>query len=202
VIAALLLAAGSSRRFGAPKLLQDLGGKPVIRWSLESLIGPPVDEVLVVVPPEHRQLQRALAGLPVRYVVNFGADSGIGSSIAAGVSALRSNSQAVLVALADEPRMPKIALSHVLERYRQGGASIVVPTYEGVRGHPVLFDRSVFAEVRQLGGDVGARELTERDPSRLAFVEVGSAKPVDVDTPADLEKLRTGAPPSAHPDAR
>lgn len=190
MIAALLLAAGSARRFGAPKLLQDLGGKSVVRWSTEALIGAPVDEILVVVPPEHRQLQRALAGLPVRYVVNFGADSGIGSSIACGVSALRADTDAVLVALADEPRTPRAAITRVYDRYREGGVSIVVPTYEGIRGHPVLFDRSVFSEVRLLGGDVGARALTEREPERAAFVEVGVAKPIDVDTPADLARLR------------
>ncbi len=190
MIAALLLAAGSARRFGAPKLLQDLDGKPIVRWSAEALAGAPIDEVLVVVPPEHREVQRALAGLRVRYVVNHGADAGIGTSIAAGVAAFGADTEAVLVALADEPGVPREALRRVYERYREGGASIVVPLYDGVRGHPVLFDRSVFGEVGMLGGDAGARALTERDPGRAAFVELGVAKPTDVDTPADLERLR------------
>jgi CTP:molybdopterin cytidylyltransferase MocA len=149
-----------------------------------------VDDVIVVVPPEHRQLQRALAGLRVRYVVNDDPDVGMSGSIAVGVAALRADTEAALIALADEPHVPRDALRRVLGRYRDGGVRLVVPTYGGVRGHPVLLDRSVFDEVRSLSGDVGARSLTERDPGRVAFVELDVAKPIDVDTPADLANLR------------
>jgi MobA-like NTP transferase protein len=82
----------------------------------------------------------------------------------------------------------------VVERYRAGGARIVVPTYRGIRGHPVLFERSVFGELRGMTGDHGARTVTDRDPTRLAIVDIEDAKPIDVDTPADLLRLRAGKP--------
>lgn len=196
MIAALLLAAGAARRFGAPKLLQEIDEKPIVRWSAESLRGAPVDETIVVVPRDHTGLQRALVGLDVRFVVNDHADRGMGSSLACGVSALGSNVDAVLVALADEPLVGRTALLRVVERYRAGGARIVVPTYRGIRGHPVLFERSVFEELRALSGDHGARTVTDRDPSRVAVVELENPKPIDVDTPADLVRLRATAPSS------
>lgn len=197
MIAALLLAAGESRRFGAPKLLQDLDGKPVVRWSAEALGGPPVDEIIVVVPREHDGMRAALAGIPARFVVNEHAELGIGGSLARGVAAVAPNVDAVVVALADEPTVGRAGLLRVIQRHRAGGVSIVVPTYRGIRGHPVLFDRSVFAELRALSGDQGARAVTDRDLGRVAFVELREPKPIDIDTPADLSHLRSGRPKAA-----
>jgi molybdenum cofactor cytidylyltransferase len=191
VIAAVLLAAGSARRFGAPKLVQDLGGKPLIRWSAEVLTGPPVDEIVVVVPPDHGGLTAALAGIPARFVVNAQPDSGIGASVACGIQALGEGTRAALVALADEPSLSHPVLQGVVGQYRETGASIVVPRFRGTRGHPVLFDRSVFDELRALTGDQGARTVTERNPGRVAILEVDEDKPADVDTTADLSRLRS-----------
>jgi molybdenum cofactor cytidylyltransferase len=193
VIAALLLAAGAARRFGAPKLLQELNGKPLARWSAELLLGAPVDEIIVVVPPDHAELRLALAGVEARFVVNPHPDRGMGSSLACGVSALDASVAAVLVALADEPALTHGALERVVERYRAGGASIVAPTYRGVRGHPVLFDRAVFGELRALSGDRGARSVVDQDLARVAFVELGEVQSIDVDTPDDLARLRRQA---------
>jgi molybdenum cofactor cytidylyltransferase len=190
VIAALLLAAGAARRFGAPKLLQDLHGKPVVRWSAEALMGAPVDEVIVVVPPDFDALRTALQGIDAYFVVNPHPALGIASSLACGVAALSADTTAAIVSLGDEPMVSRTAAGRVLERYRAGGAQIVAPTYAGVRGHPVLFDRSVFDELRTFSGDVGARPVVDRDPQRVAFIEIGEPMPLDVDTPEDLARLR------------
>lgn len=190
MIAALLLAAGAGRRFGGPKLLQDLDGKPVVRWSVETYRHPLVGEIVVVVPPEHEDIRRALAGLDVRIVVNPDPGLGMGSSLARGVAALGAEIEAVLIALADEPRVNPAVFERAVARYRTGDVSIVVPTFGGVRGHPVLIDRSVFDELRALSGDRGARAVTDRDASRVAIVEMGESRPIDVDTPADLARLR------------
>ena len=193
MITAILLAAGASRRFGAPKLLQDLEGKPVLRWSAEAFLRPPVDEVIVVVPPEHDEFARILAGTTARLVANPHPERGMGTSLACAIAALRPATEAVLVGLADEPVPDRAAIGRVVVRYRERGVrgvSIVVPTFGGVRGHPVLFGRSAFAELETLTGDRGAREVTDRDPSRVAIVELDTPKPIDVDTPADLALVR------------
>jgi molybdenum cofactor cytidylyltransferase len=193
VIAALLLAAGSARRFGAPKLLQQLEGRPLVRWSAEWLRGAPVDEIVIVVPEEHVGIRSALTGFDARFVVNPHADRGMGSSIACGVSALAPDTTAALIALADEPMAGRAALLRTVERYEAGGVSIVAPTYRGVSGHPVLFDRSTFDELLALSGDRGARAVVERDPGRVAVVEMNEMQPIDVDTPADLARVTAQA---------
>ena len=192
MIAALLLAAGASRRFGGglQKLTQELNGKPVVRWSAEALVGPPVDELLVVVGANDQPVRDALQGIPARFIRNPVAEQGMASSVSVGVSAVRPDTEAVLVVLGDEPLVGHEPLARVVARYRDGSAAVVAPTFRGVRGHPVLFDRVVFPELIALGGDRGARAVADRDPTRLALVELDLPKPVDVDTQADLARLR------------
>lgn len=198
MITALLLAAGAARRFGAPKLVQDLHGKPLARWSADALQVAAVDEIIVVVPPEFDTLRDALQGSDAYFVVNPHPRLGLSSSLACGVAAVSVDTEAVIVALADEPTMSREAVERVVARYRQGGARIVAPTYGGVHGHPVLFDRTVFEELRTFSGDHGARAVIERDPDRVALVEMGQPPPRDVDTPADLARLRDDAQFTAH----
>lgn len=189
MIAALLLAAGHSRRFGAPKLLAEVNGKALVRWSAEAVVHPLIHEVVVVVGPDHAGIASALTGLSLRLVVNPEPAFGMGHSLACGIAALPPATEAVLVALADAPVRATV-VEGVIARYRAGGVGIVVPTFHGVRGHPVLFDRMVFPELAALTGDVGARDLTTRDSERVAFVEQHIDVRVDVDRPADLALLR------------
>ena len=204
MITALLLAAGAGRRFGAPKLLQDLHGKPLVRWSAEALHVAGIDEIIVVVPPDYEALREALQGVDAYFVVNPHPGLGLASSLACGVAAASADTRAVVVALGDEPTITRDAVKRVLDRYRAGHSQIVAPTYTGVHGHPVVFDRAVFDELRTFSGDHGARAVIDRDPSRVAYVEMGEPPPLDVDTPADLARLRsqpqfTSPPPSSHP---
>ncbi len=195
MIAALLLAAGKGRRFGGDKLTQDLDGKPVIRWSVEAFEHPLVDEIVVVVPPSHEGIARALTGKRVRLVVNPAPDRGMGSSIACGVTALGAGTQAVLIALADEPRVLSEVIERALSRHAARDARIIAPTFRGVPGHPVLFDRSVFDELCGLAGDRGARSIVDRDASRVVVIDYDEPPPIDVDTPADLARLRERTAP-------
>jgi molybdenum cofactor cytidylyltransferase len=214
VIAALLLAAGAGRRFGGAgggggggggqKLVQDLDEKPVIRWSAELLIdalllGAWIDEIFVIVADGDTAIRGALQGLPVHIESNARASEGMASSIACGIAALRPNVEAALVVLGDEPRMPREVLTGVIQRFRAGGAEIVAPTFRGVRGHPVLFARSVFPELAALTGDRGARGVADRVPERLALVDFDMPKPIDIDTPDDLARVRAGAQYSFRP---
>ncbi len=188
MISALLLAAGASRRFGAPKLLQALNGKAVVRWSADSLVSV-ADELVVVAAADNGALLKALEGVTARIVVNARAADGMATSLACGVAALGDDVDGVLVALGDEPLLPRRCHERVLARYREGGASVVAATYRGARGHPVMFGRGVFKELRELTGDRGARAVVDREPGRLALVEMDEAHPIDVDTPADLARV-------------
>ena len=192
MIPTILLAAGSSRRFGqgTSKLLHALDGKPLIRWAAEALDAVAPDEIVVVVPPFAGRIRESLHGLRVRFVENRRAEEGMGASIATGVAALDDRAEAALLTLADVPFGPALVLPAVVQRYRRGEAAIVAPRYRGgVPGHPVLFAREVFPELTALQGDRGARDVIERDPARRDILEVDADAPADVDTLGDLARL-------------
>src|SRR5262249_56261021 len=114
----------------------------------------------VLVPgPYDRALRQALDGLPVRFVVNPRPQDGEGSSVAAGGAALKPWTTAALIALGDQPRMPAAVIPALLEAFRRSGKAIVAPLYQGIQGTPVVFSSEVFAELRALTGDAGARAV-------------------------------------------
>jgi molybdenum cofactor cytidylyltransferase len=189
VTAAIVLAAGLSRRMGRPKLLLEFKGRPVIRHAVERVVAAGLHPVLVVTGAEHDALARALAGLEVQLAVNPTPESGQGSSVGVGVSALPAGTDAVLIALGDQPGVPAEVIPALIEALKKPGKAIAAPRYADGLGNPVLFGSSVFQELLALGGDRGARSVIERDPSRLAVVEVASPMPRDIDTPEDYESL-------------
>jgi molybdenum cofactor cytidylyltransferase len=190
VIAAIVLAAGASTRFGAQKLLAPLGGATVVRSAVSRAVDAGVDDIIVVAGADAAAVTAALDGLPVRVVVNANAAAGMSTSLAMGVAACAPRTIAALVVLGDQPLVPAEAYAAVLRGYHAGGASIVAPRYTaGVRGHPVLFAADVFAELSALRGDRGAREVIERDARRVRIVDVALPAPVDVDEPAALAAL-------------
>lgn len=188
--AAIILAAGLSRRMGRPKLLLEVEGRPIIRHAVERVISAGIRQVLVVAPPEHEALARALDGLEVRFAVNPIPEAGQGSSVSVGVRALAAGTTAVLIALGDQPGVPAEVIPALLEALKTSGKSIAAPRYADGLGNPVLFAASVFPELLVLPGDRGARAVVEQDPSRLAQVDIGSPMPRDIDTPEDYESLR------------
>ena len=191
MISAILLAAGESHRFGAPKLLQPLIEKPLVFWSGYWATIAPVDERIAVIdaPENESEVARALQekAFDFRFVTSPG--GGMASSLAAGVAALDPTSEAVLVFLGDEPFLDIQALLRVVVEGQHSRADVVIPRYRGTRGHPVMFRRAVYPELLALSGDRGARAVADRDPSRVAFVDLDLAKPIDVDTPNDLARV-------------
>jgi molybdenum cofactor cytidylyltransferase len=191
MIAAIVLAAGLSRRMGRPKLLLEIDGKPLVRWAVEG-VAPHVGDVIVVVPPEAEGIRAALEGLDVRYAVNPRPEDGQGTSIAAGVRALGTETRAVLVVLGDQPHLDPAIVPALLRVFAQSRTSIVAPRYRDVQGNPVLFAAAVFPELARLSGDAGARSVVRRDPARVEIVEFDTPVPADVDTPDDYRRLSAG----------
>jgi CTP:molybdopterin cytidylyltransferase MocA len=184
-VVAILLAAGSSRRFGGDKLLAPYRGRPLLEHSLDALASSPdVRTTLVVVRPD----------FPVppprprcRFVANPEHEEGMGSSLRAGVRAAPEDADAYLVALADMPGITPELVASVIACYRTAGKRIVVPVHGGRRGHPVVIGRELRAELLAVAGDVGAREILRRHPEMVGTLETADEAVVfDVDRPADL----------------
>jgi molybdenum cofactor cytidylyltransferase len=173
---------------GRQKLLLVLGGKAIVRWSVESLL-PHVEDLVVVTGSDADAVRAALAGLAVRFVRNPRPEAGQGSSIAVGVAAVSPSASAVIVALGDQPRLPPDVVPGLVAAWRRTGTSIVAPVYRGVQGTPVLFAAAVFPELVALTGDAGARGVVAARPERVERVVFEHAMPSDVDTPEDFARL-------------
>ncbi len=186
MISAIVLAAGLARRFGSAKPLALYAGQALVRHVVERFTG---FDVIVVLPAPAADYHAALAGTRTRQVINERPSDGLSSSLQVGLAALDPRTQAVLIALADQPTITSDVVAAIVREWRETGAQIVAPVYRGERGHPVLFDAAVFPELRALTGDRGAREVIERDPSRVRLVPVDRDMPRDVDTPEDLAAL-------------
>ncbi|HEV8441428.1 MAG TPA: nucleotidyltransferase family protein [Methylomirabilota bacterium] len=190
--AAVVLAAGLSRRMGQSKLLLQIGGRAVIRLTVERILSGGVDTVLMVTGAEHEALTAALAGLPVRVVVNPHPESGQSSSIRVGIEALSPEADAALIVLGDQPFLDDRIIPTLVAERRRTGKAIVAPRYRDGRGNPVLFARELFPELLDISGDQGARAVLERDPDRVALVDFDFPMPADLDTPEDYARLRSG----------
>jgi len=202
MIAAVVLAAGSSSRMGEPKPLVRLGDRPLLAHVLDGLRGSGVDETVVVLGDSADRVRRELEFEGVRVVENPEYRRGMSSSLKAGLAALPSEAGAFFVVLGDEPFVRSETYDALIAAREATGARIILPTYLGVRGNPVLLDRSLAAEADAITGDRGCRELHQRHPSET--VEVPVEDPgvlIDLDTPDEVEgarhALRNGRPLSS-----
>lgn len=191
MISAIVLAAGLARRFGGNKQLATYRGQPLVRHVVNCLHDAAVREVVVVVSQQQAAYLAALAGVatPVRLVAVDQPELGMSHSLQRGLSALHPRTAAVLVALADQPTIPRSVVKSLVREWQTTKSMIVAPSYRGERGHPVLFDAAVFPELYAISGDRGARDVIDVDPSRVALVFIDADPPGDVDTPQDLAAL-------------
>ncbi len=192
MISGLLLAAGGARRFRKQKLIALFRGTPIVRHSANAL-GSATDTLVAVVGHEGPAVTQALDGINAVVVTNPDWELGLSSSIRCGVAALDPSCEAIVIGMGDQPELDPFVVRAVIARWRETGQPIVSASYRGERGHPVLFARSVFAELLELRGDAGARLLIERTPERVSYVQVDSPMPPDVDTSGELEALERRA---------
>ena len=194
MIGAVLLAAGSARRFGSGggKLTATLGGEAVVHRAARALLEGGLELVQVVLRPGDDELRAALEDLAVAFVECPDHAAGMSASLRTGIAALPEQTTAALVALADQPTVDPAVIRALVAVLENGSPAIAAPRYRGVLANPVLFARSVFPELLAIAGDVGARSVVLRDPARVSWLDVDAPVPADVDTPDDLKTLRDG----------
>jgi len=195
-VAGIVLAAGASTRMGGPKMLLPMGTGTALSAVARALLDAGLSTVVVVLGHEAERV-RAAAGLPddarLRVVVNDEWRQGMASSLRRGLEAC-GQAEAALVALGDQPGITADRVRRIVAAWRPD-ASLVLPVHEGRAGHPVLFGRRLWDELRALQGDVGGREAVLRHLAEAVQVE---ADPLaDLDTEDDVSRHRAGkAPPN------
>ncbi|MCW5849910.1 MAG: putative selenium-dependent hydroxylase accessory protein YqeC [Anaerolineae bacterium] len=210
-IGAVALAAGGASRFGAAKLALPWQGTTLVGHALRVAQASGATEIVLVTGAHAEAVRAALASTPPpfvgegpgeglprqpRFTIVHNGDwqEGLSTSVKAGLGALSERVQAALFLLADQPTITPAIVQAIVQRYYETAAPIVVPTFGGKRGNPTLFDRSLWPELMAVTGDQGGRGLIERYRDRVAFVEVGEAVAVDVDTPDDYQRLTNSSP--------
>jgi molybdenum cofactor cytidylyltransferase len=190
MITGILLAAGRSQRMGQPKLLLPWGNLPLVRHAVQIALDSKLDEVIVVTGYLAEHIAVALHGLPMKLVHNAAFLEGQSTSVRAGVEALDADVEAVVMLLADQPLLQASTIDALLDTFRHQQAPIVVPRYNGQRGNPVLFARSLFGELLMLAGDQGARPVLAMHAEDIRFVDVADEGMVlDLDTPEAYQRL-------------
>jgi molybdenum cofactor cytidylyltransferase len=197
VVAAILLAAGQSRRMRAFKPLLPFGNKTVVERCIDYLQQGGVETIVVVLGHRGEEVRERLKNLPVTFAVNPDPNSEMGASIAAGVRELPPSAQATLIALSDHPAVPASVITTLVHTWRTG-ARLVVPTWQNRGGHPVLVDLSFKQELLTLSSNRGLKALFEAHPADLKRVPVDSPFIArDMDTWDDYQALHkevTGEP--------
>ncbi|MCW2243824.1 molybdopterin-binding/glycosyltransferase family 2 protein [Azospirillum canadense] len=194
-IAALVLAAGrSSRMGGSNKLLAEVGGQPLVARTVEAVLASQAKPVVVVTGHQADAVSAALVGRPLTLVHNPDYADGLSASLKAGLAALPGDVDGVVVCLGDMPRVSPTVIDRLVAAYNPTeGRTVCIPTVQGKRGNPVLWDRGFFAEMMKLTGDAGAKSLLARHADQVVEVPVDEGGILyDVDTPELLAELRGG----------
>jgi CTP:molybdopterin cytidylyltransferase MocA len=198
LIGGLVLAAGAARRFGAAKQLADLDGVPLLEHSLRTMTSAPVGRVVVVLGSGADEILLAVDLHGADPIVCARWAEGQSASLACGLAEL-TDCEAVVVTLGDQPRVSPDAIRRVIAA--RNGAAAVRATYAGNPGHPVLLERELFEQLRNVTGDKGARNLLlSAQVLDLPCDDLGGGE--DVDTPAELDALRAGGPVTGTASAR
>jgi molybdenum cofactor cytidylyltransferase len=187
VISAVVLAAGSATRFGATKQLRMVRGKPLVQHAVDAA-APVVHEVVIVLGHDAEAVEAVLAVPPNGHAVrNPRYADGQSTSLAAGLKACATASEAAVVLLADQPGVEERHVRSLVEAFRATGAPILRIGFRDGPG-PALLARTVWAEAERLTGDVGARALFDAEPERVRLVPLDEDAPPDVDVPEDLDR--------------
>jgi len=186
MVGAVILAAGESRRMGRPKLLLRIKGKRMIEWVVDSFKSV-VDELVVVLGHDPESLVPTLEELGTRWVVNENYREGMVSSFKKGLERLK-NCDAVFLALGDQPFVDRDFLMKAVNAWKEG-AKIVSPVHKGKKGHPVLFDQSLFNEIFSLREHEMIRDVIHRHGDKHHLVEAGEWAVTDLDTPESFRKF-------------
>ncbi|MEO1085112.1 MAG: nucleotidyltransferase family protein [Acidobacteriota bacterium] len=196
-VAAVLLAAGESRRLGRPKQLLEWRGEPLVRRAALMLLRTRARPIIVVLGHRGSDVARALRGLDVERVDNPRYAEGQSTSVTTGVRAVDGRSTGALFVPCDQPHLRARTVDALIHAAVSSPGAVLRPIYDGRPGAPVLFPAALFPELLGLEGDEGGRQILRRFQDKVVNIPVAdAAEGFDVDTRDDVEALNAiPAPP-------
>jgi molybdenum cofactor cytidylyltransferase len=189
-LAAVVLAAGESRRMGRPKQLLPFGEHTILERVVDTLLTAGVGKVVVVLGHLAERVRAVLGERRVKVVINESYRQGMLSSVKCGVRAISADYDAVLLALGDQPHIECAVVSEVIRAYRAGNAGIVIPRYGAKRGHPIIIDLRKYREsIGNLPEDVGLNVLMQEHADDVRLIDVATEDIIrDIDVPDDYTR--------------
>jgi len=185
---AIILAAGASTRMKHQKLLLPFKGKTIIETVVENVARSVSSNILVVLGSHREQIQEQLVNSAVKIGVNENYMDGMLSSVICGFRALPGEAKAALIFLADQPQIPAQVTDLVIKAWIESGKGIVIPTFNGRRGHPVLIETRYKVDIERLDPEKGLRVLSEKFKNDVFEVECSIPEILrDIDTPEEYQ---------------
>ena len=171
MIAAILLVAGQSKRMGGEnKLTKKIQGVPLIKHSVKNILAAPIDELIIVLGYQKEIIEKLIdKNNKIKLVFNKDFENGMASSIKTGLNNLSEKTEAFFICLGDMPMVGHDVYNQLIKS--KGNKEIIVPTYKGQQGNPVLFDKSMKEKVLDIRGDVGAKKILELNKDKILNIE-------------------------------
>jgi molybdenum cofactor cytidylyltransferase len=186
-VVGVVLGAGRSSRFGAPKQLLPFGETTMLGQAVRNANASALDRVVVVLGRASEELRGSVDFGRATVVENTAYGTGCASSLLAGMDAAGEDCEALMLLLGDQPGVKPEFIDSVLAEWRSLRPWACVTSYGGELGHPFVFARETFGGLRGLHGDKAVWKLIEAYPERVRRVEIEAVLPPDVDTPEDYE---------------
>jgi len=189
MISAILLAAGESKRMGELKQLMPFGqNTTIVEQAIDNLLSAAVNEVIVVVGYRAEEVIKSIVGKPVKIAINPNYRQGMSTSIIAGLNLVDSRAQAAMLTLGDQPLINSQTINRLLEEFHNHDRGIAIPTYQGRRGHPIIFAIKYKEKLLELKGDIGGRQIVKDHPDDILEVAVNAGGIItDIDTISDYQ---------------
>ena len=190
-VTGLVLGAGGSKRLGRPKQLLPFGDRTLLEHTLDTARACNFNQLVVPIGGAADEVRERVDFTDAEVVVNYAYGSGCSSSIAAALDAVDPRCEVLVLMLGDQPGVTPATVQTLLDG--RGDAPLAVCRYDDGRGHPLAFDRSVFAQLADLHGDKGVWRLLDERADAVVEVPVAGPIPLDVDTPEDYEAVLAAA---------
>lgn len=192
-VVGVVLGAGGSSRFGSPKQLLPFGDTTLLGQVIRNANASSLESIVVVLGRASGELRETLDFGRANVVENTAYGAGCASSLLAGLDAAEDDCEALLLLLGDQPGVLPEFIDRALSEWRRERSWAAVCSYRGRLGHPFIFSRVAFDDLRGLHGDKAVWKLIETYPGRVQKIELDAGLPPDVDTPEDYELVLTHA---------